>query len=54
MLHDALLNVGADLFKVVDEDGNRQLVVIETNSCPSGQKSMPGTAHESSRGYHLV
>ena len=32
---------GADLFHVTDESGIRQNVVIETNSSPSGQKSMP-------------
>jgi len=32
---------GADLFHVTTERGNRQMVVIETNSCPSGNKSMP-------------
>ncbi|MCB9742551.1 MAG: hypothetical protein H6740_08130 [Alphaproteobacteria bacterium] len=32
---------GADLFCTTTEDGRRALVVIETNSCPSGQKSMP-------------
>lgn len=32
---------GADLFHVTDEVGVRQNVVIETNSSPSGQKSMP-------------
>ncbi|MCB9791955.1 MAG: hypothetical protein H6741_04440 [Alphaproteobacteria bacterium] len=32
---------GADLFCTTTEDGRRELVVIETNSCPSGQKSMP-------------
>ena len=32
---------GADLFLVTNESGVRQVVVIETNSCPSGQKSMP-------------
>ncbi len=36
-----LLHAGADLFHVTDANGNRQMVVIETNSCPSGQKSMP-------------
>ncbi|MEZ4429940.1 MAG: hypothetical protein R3A51_19860 [Nannocystaceae bacterium] len=35
---------GADLFNVTDLDGRRQMVVIETNSCPSGQKSMPLTS----------
>ncbi len=32
---------GADLINVTNEDGKRQMVVIENNSCPSGQKSMP-------------
>ncbi len=32
---------GADLFNATTEDGARRMVVIETNSCPSGQKSMP-------------
>ncbi len=32
---------GADLFNATSEQGNRQMVLIENNSCPSGQKSMP-------------
>lgn len=32
---------GADLFYTTNERGMRQMVVIETNSSPSGQKSMP-------------
>ncbi|MDA3863901.1 MAG: hypothetical protein PF689_08555 [Deltaproteobacteria bacterium] len=32
---------GADLFQTTDDEGRRQTVVIETNSSPSGQKSMP-------------
>ena len=32
---------GTDLIHVTSETGKRQMVVIETNSCPSGQKSMP-------------
>ena len=32
---------GADLINVTTADGRRQMVVIENNSCPSGQKSMP-------------
>ena len=32
---------GCDLFHVTTETGLRRVVVIETNSCPSGQKSMP-------------
>ncbi len=36
-----LLWAGCDLMHVTDTRGQRQMVVIETNSCPSGQKSMP-------------
>lgn len=32
---------GADLFHVTTQGGNRKIIVIEVNSCPSGQKSMP-------------
>jgi hypothetical protein len=32
---------GADLINSTLANGNRQMVVIENNSCPSGQKSMP-------------
>ena len=32
---------GSDLFHATTERGERRIVVIETNSCPSGQKSMP-------------
>lgn len=32
---------GSDLFYVTTEKGNRKMVVLETNSCPSGQKSLP-------------
>lgn len=32
---------GADLMHVTSEKGKRQMVIIENNSCPSGQKSMP-------------
>lgn len=32
---------GADLFLTTTDKGLRRVVVIETNSCPSGQKSMP-------------
>ena len=32
---------GADLINVTSAGGRRQMVVIENNSCPSGQKSMP-------------
>ena len=32
---------GADLLNVTSASGKRQMVVLENNSCPSGQKSMP-------------
>ncbi|MCB9596164.1 MAG: hypothetical protein H6719_25805 [Sandaracinaceae bacterium] len=32
---------GADLFHAADPRGGRKMYVIETNSCPSGQKSIP-------------
>lgn len=32
---------GTDLMHITNHEGNRKLAVIETNSCPSGQKSMP-------------
>jgi len=43
---------GADLFYVATEAGNRKMVVLETNSCPSGQKSMPlRSDSDEHRGY---
>ncbi|KAH8933566.1 hypothetical protein BDL97_18G036600 [Sphagnum fallax] len=32
---------GADLFSTTTDRGQKRFVVVETNSCPSGQKSMP-------------
>ena len=32
---------GGDLINVASSTGKRQMVLIETNSCPSGQKSTP-------------
>ncbi|XP_024528169.1 uncharacterized protein LOC112345517 isoform X1 [Selaginella moellendorffii] len=32
---------GADLFSTTTEHGQKRFVVVETNSCPSGQKAMP-------------
>lgn len=32
---------GSDLFSVTDDRGTKQMIVIETNSCPSGNKSLP-------------
>lgn len=46
---------GADLINVVSETGKRQMVVIENNSCPSGQKSMPlQDDHKEQGGYRLL
>lgn len=46
---------GADLFLVTTETGMRRIVVIETNSCPSGQKSMPRPDEEDEQaGYRLL
>ncbi len=46
---------GADLFYVTTETGNRKMVVLETNSCPSGQKSMPArTDADEYRGYRYL
>jgi hypothetical protein len=46
---------GADLFPTTTEDGIRRLVVIETNSCPSGQKSMPQIQeHHEQVGYRVL
>lgn len=41
---------GSDLFHVTTETGERRIMVIETNSCPSGQKSMPLLAGDQEEG----
>ncbi len=46
---------GADLFHTTNERGQRRIVVIETNSCPSGNKSMPLLVErEEQAGYRLL
>ncbi len=46
---------GADLINVTTAGGKRQMVVIENNSCPSGQKSMPLTDdNEEQGGYRKL
>ena len=46
---------GADLFNVTTAGGKRQMVIIENNSCPSGQKSMPlVNEHEEEGSYKLM
>jgi len=43
---------GSDLLHATTAGGNRQMVVVETNSCPSGQKSMPPyDDHDEQAGY---
>lgn len=44
---------GSDLFHVTTVEGHRQTVVIETNSCPSGQKSMPLHKEDEEQGGYL-
>ena len=40
---------------VTDAEGNRKMVVIENNSCPSGQKSMPlQDDNQEMEGYRLL
>ena len=51
----AIFWAGADLFYVATASGQRKMVVIETNSCPSGQKSMPiFQEHSEESGYQLL
>ncbi len=46
---------GADLFVTSSRSGVRRIVIIETNSCPSGQKSMPLIAEaDEMAGYRLL
>ena len=46
---------GADLLNVTSAGGKRQMVVIENNSCPSGQKSMPLVDdHQEQGSYRLM
>lgn len=46
---------GADLINVTSATGKRQMVVIENNSCPSGQKSMPLLDdHQEEGSYRLL
>jgi hypothetical protein len=44
---------GADLINVTNSKGKRQMVVIENNSCPSGQKSMPLPVDHLEQGGYL-
>ncbi len=47
---------GADVFVTASARGNRRCVVVETNSCPSGQKSQPlvNDASEQVPGYCIL
>ncbi len=41
---------GADLFHTTTASGQRRMVVVETNSCPSGNKSMPLVSEDNEQG----
>lgn len=41
---------GADLLHATDLEGRRRMLLLETNSCPSGQKSMPLLNENEGRG----
>ncbi|CAF4726741.1 unnamed protein product, partial [Rotaria sp. Silwood2] len=44
---------GTDLLHVTDQNQQKQIILIETNSCPSGQKSMPTDSYvDNDSGYH--
>ncbi|WP_116125224.1 hypothetical protein [Lewinella sp. IMCC34183] len=46
---------GADLINATTAHGRRRMVIIENNSCPSGQKSMPLLDdHQEEGGYRLL
>lgn len=46
---------GSDLIHVTTDTGKRRVVIIETNSCPSGQKSMPRSVEwQEEAGYQTV
>ena len=46
---------GADLIMTANETGERKLALIETNSCASGQKSMPqGNLEQEGAGYRQI
>ena len=47
---------GSDLFNVTTVEGKKQMLVVETNSCPSGQKSMPLLDEQGNEygGYRIV
>ena len=46
---------GADLFHVANVEGLRTMILVETNSCPSGQKSTPLLSEEQEEGgYRLM
>ena len=41
---------GSDVFNVSTEEGVKQKLIVETNSCPSGQKSFPSLDDDSDEG----
>jgi hypothetical protein len=51
--HPRFLNwAGSDFFLTTDEKGRKSMLLLEMNSCPAGQKSMPiGEPMDPHRGY---
>jgi len=47
------LHSGVDLFHVTNRAGKREMIVIETNSSPSGQKSLPLVDENQEQGGYL-
>jgi hypothetical protein len=45
---------GADLFPVTTRNATRRMVIVESNSCPSGQKSFPLIDETEDHGSYLV
>ncbi|KAG0275522.1 hypothetical protein BGZ95_008699 [Linnemannia exigua] len=54
-VNEDVLRKCSDLFNVTTASGHRQMIIVETNSCPSGQKSMPLLSESDEHGgYRLV
>ena len=43
---------GVDLFHVATPKNHHQMILVETNSCPSGQKSMPQVSFDDEKGCY--
>ncbi|KAF9086713.1 hypothetical protein BGX23_008632 [Mortierella sp. AD031] len=54
-VNEDVLRKWSDLFNVTTASGHRQMIIVETNSCPSGQKSMPLLSESDEHGgYRIV